>query len=103
MITRDARDGSRGVDILLFDEDGTQQEQTRTVGMSGAGDQGFPTLAEREVGRIVLSYTDSSDGGSNPLQLAFFEVIGPKIRIFGTEGDDSLGGLGERPDSWPGR
>lgn len=96
MVTRDPEDGSRGVEILLFDEDGTQQGSALSVGDPEMGDQLFPALAEREDGRIVLSYRDNSGGDGNTLKLAFFDVIGPKARLFGTEGDDELGGFGGR-------
>ncbi|MCB1341126.1 MAG: calcium-binding protein [Pseudooceanicola sp.] len=92
-ITDPDRTGSTtGVDILLFDADGTL-ETRRQGSISDAGKQANPVLTELPDGRIVLGYTDES-GDHNTLRLAYFEVTGDSGRFVGSAGDDTLGGLG---------
>lgn len=83
-----------GIDILLFDADGTLQTRLQAT-ESDDGDQHSPSLTELADGRIALSYVDEEAGGLNgPLRIAYFEVDGPVVRVEGTSGDDVLGGAG---------
>lgn len=96
MVVTDTTDGSQGVDLLLFDEDGRMQGDVINVGLSDVGDQGMPSLTELPDGTIALAYTDDGSANGNPLQIAFFSVSDPREQLVGTEGDDVLGGLGGR-------
>ncbi|MCB1381322.1 MAG: hypothetical protein KDK89_23565 [Alphaproteobacteria bacterium] len=82
---------ARGVDLLLFDADGTLQTRMQ-AGVSDLGDQAYPTLTELRDGRIALVYTDDS-GDSNNMRLVHFDVTGASARFVGTAGDDNLGGV----------
>ncbi len=93
MVVPDASGATRNIDLLLFDENGRPKGDAITVGFSGAGTQGMPSLAELPDGTIALAYTDDGAMDGNPLQLAFFHVSQPRAQLAGTGGDDTLGGL----------
>lgn len=93
MVVTDPSDGSQGIDLLLFDEDGSVQGDVISVGLSDVGEQGLPSLSELPDGTIALAYTDDGSANGNPLQLAFFDVSDPRAHLVGTESDDVLGGL----------
>ncbi|MFD2855654.1 hypothetical protein ACFSZS_14060 [Seohaeicola zhoushanensis] len=83
---------TKGVDLLLFDADGSLQSRLQ-ASTSDIGDQGHPSLTELDGGAIALVYTDSS-GDHNTLRLVEFEVTGASGKFTGTAGDDVLGGVG---------
>lgn len=93
MVVADASEGTQGIELLLFDEDGRPQGDAITVGFSDAGAQGMPSLTELPDGTIALAYTDEGTASGNPLQLAVFGVSEPRAHLAGTAQADQLGGL----------
>ena len=92
--TLDARAAAVGIDILLFDADGSLQ--TRLQGSpSDEGNQYQPSLAELPDGRVALTYLDdSATGDAGSMKIAYFAVTGPQARLVGTDGADVLSGVG---------
>ena len=96
-VTRpDASGTTLGVDIMLFDADGSLQTKLQ-AGTSDAGTQSNPSLVELGDGTVALAFTDESGSGGaadyNTMRLVQFDVTGGQGKFTGSAGDDILKGV----------
>ncbi|MEX0340669.1 MAG: calcium-binding protein [Arenibacterium sp.] len=93
----DASGTTIGVDMLLFDADGKLLTRLQASD-TDVGSQGQPTLTELDNGNVMVVFEDLSGGGdtlpSNTLRLAEFSIDGKAGKFVGTNGDDTLRGVG---------
>lgn len=96
MVTKDTDGSGSGIDILLYDADGTLSRSMQAT-QTDVGDQANPSLVQQPDGTIVLAFTDTSDpqtaGETNEMRLAFFDITGDAGRFTGSNSDDILGGV----------
>jgi len=96
LVTTDTNGTGKGIDILLYDADGTLSTRIQATG-TDVGDQANPSLTQQSDGTVVLAYTDTSDlvtaGETNGMRLAFFDVDGASGKFNGSGGNDFLGGV----------
>ena len=95
LVTKDTDDKGTGVDILLYDADGTLAMRLQATD-TDVGDQADPSLTQQADGTLVLAFTDTSDlvtaGETDGMRLAFFDVDGGTSKFNGSGGNDFLRG-----------
>ncbi len=96
LVTTDIDGAGTGIDILLYDENGTLSTRRQATD-TDVGDQADPGLTQQPDGTIVLTFTDNSvpttAGETNDMRLAFFDVTDGAGKFIGTNGNDFLSGL----------
>ena len=96
LVTKDTDGTGTGIDILLYDADGTLSTRLQATD-TNVGDQADPGLTQQPDGTIVLTFTDNSNpqtaGETNEMRVAFFDITGDGGKFIGSNGDDFLGGV----------